>query len=93
VLRAAWGGAPLPPIAAPKAVTGEYGGGLLGAAVLAAAGSPPGPTPGFAEPDPELGVAPHDGSPLPPPSTVLVTSLAAGGAAAWLVLGRPWGRA
>jgi 3-oxoacyl-[acyl-carrier-protein] synthase II len=89
VLRAAWGGAPLPPIAVPKAVTGEYGGGLLGAAVLAAAGSPPGPTPGFAEPDPELGVAPHDGSPLPPPATVLVTSLAAGGAAAWLVLGRP----
>jgi 3-oxoacyl-[acyl-carrier-protein] synthase II len=92
VLRAAWGGSPLPPIAAPKAVTGEYGGGLLGAAVLAAAGSPLGPTPGFAEPDPELGVAPHDGSPLPPPSTVLVTSLAAGGAAAWLVLGRPWGK-
>ena len=84
VLRAAWESAPLPPVAAPKAVTGEYGGGLLGAAVLAAAGSPLGPTPGFAEPDPELGLTPHDGSPLPPPSTVLVTSLAAGGAAAWL---------
>ncbi|HEY0510306.1 MAG TPA: beta-ketoacyl synthase N-terminal-like domain-containing protein [Thermoanaerobaculia bacterium] len=88
VLRAAWGSAPLPPIAAPKAVTGEYGGGLLGAAVLAAAGSPLGPTPGFAEPDPELGIVPHDGSPLPPPATVLVTSLAAGGAASWLVLGK-----
>ncbi|MFL6193883.1 MAG: beta-ketoacyl synthase N-terminal-like domain-containing protein [Thermoanaerobaculia bacterium] len=89
VLRAAWGGAQLPPVVTPKAVTGEYGGGLLGGAVLAAAGSPFGPTPGFGEPDPELGIAPHDGSPLARPSTVLVTSLAAGGAAAWLVLGRP----
>jgi 3-oxoacyl-[acyl-carrier-protein] synthase II len=91
VLRAVWplsGKAPLPPVVAPKAVTGEYGGGPLGAAVLAASGSPFGPTPGFAEPDPELGVVPHDGSPLPPPSTVLVTSLAAGGAAAWALLGK-----
>jgi len=89
VLRSVWGDSPLPPVTAPKAVTGEYGGGVLGAAVLAAAGSPLGATPGFAEPDPELGIAPHDGSPLPLPATVLVTSLAAGGAAAWAVLGRP----
>ena len=58
MLRAAWEGAPLPPVAAPKAVIGEYGGGLLAAAVLAAAGAPLGPTPGFAEPDPELGIVP-----------------------------------
>ena len=89
VLRAAWGDAPLPPIAAPKAVTGEYGGGHLGAAVLAAAGSPLGPTPGFVETDPELGIVPHDGSPLSPPNVVLATSLAAGGAGAWVVLGKP----
>jgi len=89
VLRAAWGDAPLPPIVAPKAVTGEYGGGLLGAAVLATAGSPMGPTPGFTEADPELNIVPHDGSPLPPPTVVLATSLAAGGAAAWVVLGAP----
>jgi 3-oxoacyl-[acyl-carrier-protein] synthase II len=95
-LRAAWAGPacdrgespPLPPIVAPKGVTGEYGGGFLAAAVLAA--SPRGlaagfPTAGFAEPDPELGIVPR-------PSTggeggaVLVSSLAAGGAAAWLVL-------
>ena len=88
VLREAWGKIPLPPIVAPKSVTGEYGGGLLGAAVLAAAGSAFGPTAGFEETDPELGIVPHDGSPLPPPEIVLVTSLAAGGAAAWLVLGR-----
>lgn len=88
-LRAAWGDRPLPPVLVPKATVGEYGGGFLGAAVLAAAGAPFGPTPGFAEPDPELGIIPYDGAALPPPSIVLVTSLAAGGAAAWLVLGAP----
>ncbi len=88
VLRAVWEGAPLPPVAAPKAVTGEYGGGHLGAAVLAAAGSPLSPIPGGTEPDPELGLTLLDGSPLPPPSVVLATSLAVGGAAAWVVLGK-----
>jgi len=92
VLRAAWGAAELPPVLAPKAVTGEYGGGFLAAAVLAAAGAPGvacAPPAGFGEPDPELGVSPHDGRPLPPPELLLATSLAAGGAASWLVLGRP----
>ncbi len=88
VLRAVWEGGPLPPVAAPKAVTGEYGGGHLAAAVLAALGAPFGPTPGFAEEDPALGIAPLAG-PLPEaPSVVLATSLAAGGAAAWVVLGK-----
>jgi 3-oxoacyl-[acyl-carrier-protein] synthase II len=86
LLKEAWGDMPLPPVLAPKSVTGEYGGGFLGAAVLAAGGAPFGPTFGFEEPDPELGIVPHDGSPLAPPSTVLVTSVAAGGAASWLVL-------
>lgn len=89
LLREAWGELPLPPVLAPKSVTGEYGGGFLGAAVLAAAGAPFGPTAGFEEPDSELRIVPHDGSPLPPPSTVLVTSVAAGGAASWLVLEAP----
>jgi 3-oxoacyl-(acyl-carrier-protein) synthase len=91
-LRAAWGAAKLPPVLAPKGVTGEYGGGFLAAAVLAAAGVPgvaAAPTAGFGEPDPDLGVSPHDGSPLPPPRALLASGLAAGGAAAWLVLGRP----
>jgi len=88
VLRAVWEGGPLPPVAAPKAVMGEYGGGHLGAAVLAAAGSSLGPTPGFAEEDPELGITPLDGPLREAPSVVLATSLAAGGAAAWVVLGR-----
>jgi 3-oxoacyl-(acyl-carrier-protein) synthase len=89
VLRAAWGAAPLPPVVAPKAVTGEYGGGFLAAAVLVAAGAACGPTPGFEELDPELGIVPHDGSPLAPPAALLATSLAAGGSAAWLILGKP----
>jgi 3-oxoacyl-(acyl-carrier-protein) synthase len=91
VLRAAWGGAALPPVVAPKGVTGEYGGGFLAAAVLAAAVAAvaAAPTAGFGEPDPDLGVSPHDGSPLPPPGALLASSLAAGGAASWLVLGRP----
>jgi 3-oxoacyl-(acyl-carrier-protein) synthase len=89
VLRAAWGAAPLPPVVALKSVTGEYGGGFLAAAVLAAAGASCGPTPGFEESDPQLGIVPHDGSPLAPPDALLATSLAAGGAAAWLVLGKP----
>ncbi len=92
VLRAVWEGAPLPPVAAPKAVTGEYGGGHLAAAVLAASGSPLGPTPGFTEEDPALGIiplnSPLDGSLGEAPSVVLATSLAAGGAAAWVVLGK-----
>jgi len=89
VLRGAWDGVPLPPVVAPKAVTGEYAGGHLAAAVLAATGRPFGATPGFAEPDPECGVVPHDGAPLPPPRRVLASSLAAGGAAAWVILERP----
>lgn len=88
VLRAAWAGAPLPPVVAPKAVTGEYGGGHLGAAVLAASGLGLGPCPGFAEADPELGITPLDGSLLASPGVVLATALAAGGAAAWVVLGK-----
>jgi len=91
VLRTAWGAAELPPVLAPKGVTGEYGGGFLAAAVLAAAvaGVAAAPTAGFGEPDPDLGVSPHGGGPLPPPRALLASSLAAGGAAAWVILGRP----
>lgn len=76
----------LPPILAPKACTGEFGGGFLAAAVLALSPLDFGPTPGFERVDPELGIRPHDGRRLPPPHSVLVSSLAAGGAAAWIVL-------
>jgi 3-oxoacyl-[acyl-carrier-protein] synthase II len=88
-LAAAWGASPLPPVVTPKAVVGEFGGGLLAAAVLAALGASFGRLVAFETPDPALPVAPHDGSPLPAPRRVLVTSLAAGGAAAWALLERP----
>jgi len=86
VLRSLFGDPPLPPVLAPKGVTGESGGGFLAAAVLATIGSPFGPTPGFADEDPELGVIPHDGRPLSDPTAVLATGFAAGGATAWAVL-------
>jgi dodecanoy-ACP synthase len=90
VLRAAWGEVPLPPVLVPKAVVGEYGGGILTAGLLALQGASFGPIPGFAEPDPEVGVTPHAGGALPIPSRVLLSGLASGGAAGWLVLERGW---
>jgi 3-oxoacyl-[acyl-carrier-protein] synthase II len=86
VLRAAWGNVPLPPILVPKAIVGEYGGGILTSGLLALEGARFGSTPGFSEPDPEVGVAPHGGGALQTPSRVLLTGLASGGAAGWLVL-------
>jgi 3-oxoacyl-(acyl-carrier-protein) synthase len=88
-LAAAWKGATCPPVVVPKAVVGEYGGGFLASAVLAAGGAAFGKIAAYAVSDPELPVTPHDGSPLPAPSRLLATSLAAGGAAAWAVLERP----
>lgn len=88
-LRRAWGDAPLPPILAPKSVTGEYGGGLIASAVLIAGGLVPGAAPGFEAPDPELGLTPHDGSSLPDRRRILVSALASGGGAAWLILESP----
>ncbi|MEE8523626.1 MAG: beta-ketoacyl synthase N-terminal-like domain-containing protein [Thermoanaerobaculia bacterium] len=86
VLRAVWGECRLPPVLVPKAVLGDHGGGLLAGMVLAIEGAAFGPTPGFAEADPDLGVIPHDGRPFEPPAKLLATAVAAGGAAAWLVL-------
>ena len=82
-------GAELPPVLAPKASTGEYGAGLLGAAVLAVGDEGRWPTPGFEAIDPACGVRPHDGRTLAPARRVLVSALAAGGPAAWLVLDAP----
>lgn len=88
-LRATWGEAPLPPVLAPKGVTGEYGGGQLAAALLALEGARFGALEAFASPDTEIGVVPHGGAALAGLGRVLVTAFAAGGAAAWLVLERP----
>ena len=88
-LKAALGGASLPPVVVPKAVTGEFGGGLLASAILATTGAAFGRPTAFATPDPSLPIAPHDGGQLPAPGKVLISTLAAGGAAAWAVLERP----
>jgi 3-oxoacyl-(acyl-carrier-protein) synthase len=85
VLQATWGKNPLPPVLTPKAITGEYGGGQLAAAVLAL-----GPQT-YAAPhanrvqDPAIAIQPHDGSELPPSKRLLLSSLASGGAACWIV--------
>lgn len=81
-------GAPLPPVVAPRTVTGVFGGGFLAAAISIAVGSPVGPPKGFRKMDPELRVRLHDGSPLDPPNLTLVSTPASGGAAAWLLLER-----
>jgi 3-oxoacyl-[acyl-carrier-protein] synthase II len=89
VLRHAWGNLPLPPIVAPKAITGEYGGLHLAAAVLLVAGLWSEGFPSLEDPDPACGVTLHTGSLAPGRRRALVSALAAGGAAAWLVLESP----
>ncbi len=88
VLRALFAEQRLPPVIAPKSVTGEYGGGVLATAALLVNGGELGPTPGFSVVDPELGIVPHQGGPIGG-GRVLASSLAAGGAGAWAVLERP----
>jgi 3-oxoacyl-[acyl-carrier-protein] synthase II len=88
-LAALWDRRPIPPVLTPKAVLGEFGGGLLAAAVAALEGVPFGRVPSFETKDASLAIAPHDGRELPAPRRVLVSALAAGGAAAWTVLERP----
>lgn len=85
-LKGAWRGTLLPPVLTPKAWVGQYGGGFLAASILAAEGAVFGPTPGFTSEDPEIGVRPHGGGALPSTALSLITALASGGAAAWLIL-------
>lgn len=84
-LAAAWGETPLPPVTTPKRVTGEYGGGFLAAAVLGPSGCTC-PPDLHRVPDPTLPVDPPIDDRREPASLTLVTSLAAGGAASWLLL-------
>ncbi len=85
-LAGAWADRPLPPLIAPKSITGEYAGGFLAAGLLAAAGERSAPASGFSEVDPELGLAPWTGGDLPAPRLSLLTALASGGAAAWALV-------
>jgi hypothetical protein len=73
-------------VVAPKAITGEYGGGFLAAAVLLAAGAEA--VLPAVDPDPALGVEPLAGRVGGGMRRALVSTLAAGGAAAWVVLDR-----
>jgi 3-oxoacyl-[acyl-carrier-protein] synthase II len=87
-LRQVWKDTSPPPILAPKRVVGEYGGGFLAAALLAAGGDDFGGPACEIEADPELGLTPHPGGPLPAAELTLVTSLASGGAASGLLVER-----
>ena len=78
----------LPPIVAPKSTTGEYGGAYLAAAMLAAGPFELAPPENF-QPDPELDLLPSPEASHGAVERVLVSSMAAGGAAFWLVLDRP----
>jgi 3-oxoacyl-[acyl-carrier-protein] synthase II len=86
-LRRFFAGRTPPALIAPKGTTGEYGGGALATAILAASGERLGGTAGFAEPDPEIGISPRTAPPDTAPGVVLHTALAAGGAAAWALFG------
>lgn len=85
-LRAIFGEA-VPPVLAPRGALGVYGGGILGAAVLAVAGAEFARPAGFAETDPELGVLPFAGGELRA-RRVLVLTLGSGGACGFAVLER-----
>lgn len=88
VLREAFGheGLPVPPVVTPKAVLGEHGMGIVGAAVLLLGGRPIARPVACTMPDLELGVEAAGWTDRRPPCRVLLTGLATGGAAAWAVL-------
>lgn len=84
-LAHAWGEIPLPAITTPKRITGEYGGGFLAAAVLAARGECC-PADADAVADPRLPITVAGAARPRRTGPTLVTSLSSGGAASWLLL-------
>lgn len=85
ILHHVWGDA-IPPVFAPKAVTGEYGGSNLGGALAILGGARCARPPGTDHP--ALGVRLHDGRLPDRAQRILLAGLASGGAAAWIVLER-----
>lgn len=77
----------VPPVLAPKRIVGEYGGGFLGSALLLASGAPLAAPTGW-ERDELVGIVPQGSGTSRPPTMTMVTCLAVGGAAAWMVLER-----
>lgn len=88
-LRALWRNDALPPVFAPKGAVGQYGGGFLASAIRAVTADEVEATAGFGEVDPDLQIKPYAGGKLPPASLTLVSSLASGGSASWLLLENP----
>jgi 3-oxoacyl-(acyl-carrier-protein) synthase len=88
-LEALFGDREMPPVLAPKGVTGEYGGAFLAAAVLASRRLGWGPAAGFARVDRRLGIAPATGTVSIRASgrlRALATSFSAAGHAAWVLM-------
>ncbi len=76
---------PHPPVFAPIGTTGLGGGGLLAAACLAAEGTPLCGSAGFLERDPKMTVRPHPSAVSPTPGRILLSTIASGGQAAWIL--------
>ena len=76
-----------PRILAPKAVTGEFGGGTLAAAMLAIAGADFAKPLSYSEPDPELNVC-LEGGPVTA-NNLLCSAHAAGGVSSWITFYKP----
>ncbi len=74
-------------VMAPKAITGEFGGGTLATAILALRGADFAVPVACTQPDPALGITLGGGTHRA--GRVLLTGLAAGGVAAWTVLDQP----
>ena len=81
-LRALFAKSRVPHVVAPKSVTGEYGGGYLAAALLAAGGAAVAAPRDFAV-DPRLGI---EVAAAGRACRTLISATAAGGAAAWVVV-------
>lgn len=77
----------IPKIVAPKAVTGEFGGGTLAAAMAVLHGQSIGRPQGCIRPDHQLEIALHDGALHA--RHVFCSAHAAGGVSSWLTLSQP----
>ncbi|MGK0204018.1 MAG: 3-oxoacyl-(acyl-carrier-protein) synthase [Planctomycetota bacterium] len=77
----------MPQVLAPKSVTGEFGGGTLGAAMLALMGTNFGKPQGCTRSDPSIGIELASGAIHA--SHILCSAHAAGGVSSWLTLSQP----